>query len=56
MRIAVEAFTGKKTPHAPTAVAAAALKPAFRSVKANAKRLRKLNISDSTIGTSPATT
>ena len=56
MRIAVEAFTGKKTPHAPTAVAAAALKPAFRTVKANAKRLRKLNIPDSTIGTSPATT
>jgi hypothetical protein len=41
MRIAAKALTGKKTPHASTAVAAAALKPAFRTVKANAKRLRK---------------
>jgi hypothetical protein len=41
MRIAAEAFKGKKTPHASTAVAAAALKPAFRTVKANAKRLSK---------------
>lgn len=41
MRIAVKAVTGKKAPHASTAVAAAALKPAFRTVKANAKRLRK---------------
>jgi hypothetical protein len=41
MRIAVRALTGKKTPHAATKVAAAALKPALRTVKANAKRLRK---------------
>ena len=41
MRIAARALTGKKTPHASTAVAAAALKPALRTVKANAKRLRK---------------
>jgi len=41
MRIAAAAVTGKKTPHAATAVAAAALKPALRTVKANAKRLRK---------------
>jgi hypothetical protein len=41
MRIAANALIGKKTPHASTAVAAAALKPALRTVKANAKRLRK---------------
>jgi hypothetical protein len=41
MRIAARALTGKKIPHASTAVAAAALKPALRTVKANAKRLRK---------------
>jgi hypothetical protein len=41
MRIAAKAVAGKKTPHATTAVAAAALKPALRTVKANAKRLRK---------------
>jgi hypothetical protein len=41
MLIAARALTGKKTPHASTAVAAAALKPALRTVKANAKRLRK---------------
>ena len=41
LRIAAKTFTGKKTPHASTAVAAAALKPAFRTVKANARRLRK---------------
>jgi hypothetical protein len=41
VRITARAFTGKRTPHASTIVAAAALKPAFRTVKANAKRLRK---------------
>jgi hypothetical protein len=41
MRIAARALTGKKTPHATTAVMAAAMKPALRTVKANAKRLRK---------------
>ena len=41
MRIAARGLTGKKTPHASTAVMAAALKPALRTVKANAKRLRK---------------
>jgi hypothetical protein len=39
-RIAAKALTDKKTSYASTAVAAAALKPAFRTVKANAKRLR----------------
>lgn len=33
------ALTGKATADAPNAVAAAALKPAFRAVKADAKRL-----------------
>ena len=41
MRIASRAITGKKTRHAATAVVAAALKPALRTVKANAKRLGK---------------
>ena len=41
MRIASRALTGKKTSHAATAVVAAALKPALRTVKANAKRLGK---------------
>jgi hypothetical protein len=41
MRIAAKALKGKKTQHASKAVAAAALKPAFRTVKANAKRLSK---------------
>jgi hypothetical protein len=41
MRISSRALTGKKTPHAATAVVAAALKPALRTVKANAKRLGK---------------
>jgi hypothetical protein len=41
MQIAAKALTGKKTPHAATKVAAAALKPALRTVKANAKRLPK---------------
>ena len=41
MRIAARALAGKNTPHAPTAIAAAALKPTFRTVKGNAKRLRK---------------
>jgi hypothetical protein len=40
MRIASRAY-GEKTPHAATAVMAAALKPALRTVKANAKRLGK---------------
>lgn len=40
MRIAAKALTGKRTAHTSTAVASAALKPAFRTVKANAKRLR----------------
>jgi hypothetical protein len=42
MRIASRAaLTGKRTPHAATAVMAAGLKPALRTVKANAKRLGK---------------
>jgi len=41
MKIASRALTGKRTPHATTAVVAAALKPALRTVKANAKRLGK---------------
>jgi hypothetical protein len=41
MRIATRALTGKKTRHGATAVAAAALRPSLRTVKANAKRLRK---------------
>jgi len=41
MRIAARALRGKNTPHASTAVVAAALKPALRTVKANAKRLGK---------------
>jgi hypothetical protein len=41
MLIAAKALTGEKTPHAATKVAAAALKPALRTVKANAKRLPK---------------
>ena len=41
VRIATSALAGKMTPHAATAIAAAALKPAFRTVKANAKRLPK---------------
>ena len=41
MRIASRTLTGKKTPHAATAVVGAALKPSLRTVKANAKRLGK---------------
>lgn len=41
MRIAARTLTGRKTPHAATTVVAAALKPALRTVKANAKRLGK---------------
>ena len=41
MRITARVLAGKKAAHASTAVAAAALKPALRTVKANAKRLRK---------------
>ena len=41
MRITSRALTGKKTSHPATAVVAAALKPALRTVKANAKRLGK---------------
>ena len=41
MRIAMAAVLGKQTPHASTAVAAAALRPGLRTVKANAKRLRR---------------
>lgn len=41
MRITARALRGKRTSHATAIVAAAALKPAFRTVKANAKRLRK---------------
>ena len=41
MRIASRALTGKKTPHAATAVVGAALRPSLRTVKANAKRLGK---------------
>jgi hypothetical protein len=41
IRIASRAVRGKKTPHAATAVVTAALKPALRTVKANAKRLGK---------------
>jgi hypothetical protein len=41
VRITAKSFTGKRTPHASTTVAAAALRPALRTVKANANRLRK---------------
>jgi hypothetical protein len=41
MRIAMAAVFGKQTPHAPTAIAAAALRPGLRTVKANARRLRR---------------
>jgi hypothetical protein len=41
MRITARALVGKKTPHASTKIVAAALKPALRTVKSNAKRLRK---------------
>ena len=41
MKIAAAALLGKPTPHASTAVAAASLKPALRTVKANARRLRR---------------
>jgi hypothetical protein len=47
MRIASRAIGGKKTPHAATAVVAAALKPALRTVQANAKRLSKKRTSSS---------
>src|SRR5690242_512276 len=41
VKIASAALLGKATPHASTAVAAAALRPALRTVKANARRLSK---------------
>ena len=41
MRIALAAVLGRQTPHAATAVVAAALRPGLRTVKANAKRLRR---------------
>jgi hypothetical protein len=41
MRIAAAALTGKQTKNPTTATAAAALKPALRTVKANSKRLRR---------------
>ena len=41
MRITARALRGEKKPRAYTAIAAAALKHALRTVKANAKRLRK---------------
>ena len=39
MKIAAMALTGKRTENAPAAIAGAALRPALRTVKANAKRL-----------------
>ena len=41
MEIATAALAGNRTPHAWTAIAAAALTPALRTVKANARRLHK---------------
>jgi hypothetical protein len=41
MRVAAAALVGKQTENPTTAIAAAALKPALRTVKANAKRLRR---------------
>jgi hypothetical protein len=41
MKIAAAAMTGKRTENVPAAIAGAAIKPALRTVKANAKRLRR---------------
>ena len=41
MRIAMAAVFGRQTPHAQAAVVAAALRPGLRTVKANARRLRR---------------
>jgi hypothetical protein len=41
IQIAAKAVAGKNTADAPTRVVAAAVTPAFRTVKANAKRLQK---------------
>lgn len=41
IKIAAAALAGKATPNAPSAIAAAALIPAFRAVRANAKRLSR---------------
>jgi len=40
LRIAAAALTGKRTQDVPTAILTAALRPAGKTVKANAKRLR----------------
>ena len=39
LKIAAAAMTGKRTENAPVVLAGAAIKPALRTVKANAKRL-----------------
>ena len=41
MRITMATLLGKQTPYAGTAIAAAALRPGLRTVKANARRLRR---------------
>jgi hypothetical protein len=41
MKIAVGGLFGKQTKDVPSAIAGAAIKPALRTVKANAKRLRR---------------
>lgn len=41
MKIAAAAMTGKQTEHASVAIAGAAIRPALRTVKANARRLRR---------------
>ena len=41
MKIGAAALLGKPTPHATTALAGAALRPALRKVKANSRRLAR---------------
>jgi hypothetical protein len=41
MRLAASALAGRQTGSAPTTIAAAALRPALRTVKRNAKRRRR---------------
>ena len=41
MKIAAAALAGKRTGNVPVAIAGAAVEPALRTVKANAKRLRR---------------
>jgi hypothetical protein len=41
MKLAAAALAGKRTANGPVAIAGAAVRPALRTVKANAKRLRR---------------